>query len=106
MDHAPIAEWLPERYRQVLDRIADLEASGRHADADRIRRSAIRAYSRRWNERTAERLESLANEAARIATSPVRAPGEGRLPGLFRRRGLPTRSAASLAREGASSSTQ
>jgi len=87
VDHAPIAEWLPERYRNVLDRIADLEAAGRHPDADRIRRAAIREYSRRWNVRTAERLDRLAAEASRIVASPVTAPSAG-LAGLFRRRGL------------------
>ena len=90
VDHAPIAEWLPERYRNVLDRIADLEAANRHDDADRIRRSAIREYSRRWNLRTAERLDRLAAEAARIVASPVTSPNAG-LAGLFRRRGLAAR---------------
>jgi hypothetical protein len=74
VDHQPIAEWLPERYRNVLDRISELEAGGRHADADRIRSAAIRVYSRRWNVGTAARLDALASDAQRILTTPVQAP--------------------------------
>jgi len=106
VDHAPVAEWLPERYRHLLDRIADLEAGGRHADADRIRRSAIRAYSRRWNEATAGRLDSLADEASKIAASPVRAPRDGHLARLFRRRRPAAHPAPGLTSEGARSSPQ
>jgi hypothetical protein len=98
VDHAPIAEWLPERYRNVLDRIADLEASGRHADGDRIRRAAIRAYSRRWNERTAQRLDDLAGEAIQLAATSITTKGH-RGAGLLRRRGRVTAPAASPAHE-------
>ena len=82
MEHQPIAEWLPERYRNVLDRIADLEAAGRHADADRIRRDAIRAYSRSWTEKTATKLDVLAERAQRLLALPALTAGR-RGPGRF-----------------------
>jgi hypothetical protein len=69
VDVAPVAESLPERYRRVLDRIAELERAGRHPEADRVRRDAIRAYSRRWNDQTAQRLDSLADRAQRMLVS-------------------------------------
>ena len=71
VDAPPVAESLPERYRQVLDRIADLEVAGHRLAADGVRRAAIRAYSGSWNERTALRLEGLATRAERLlATAP------------------------------------
>jgi len=86
VDHQPIAEWLPERYRNVLDRISDLEAGGRHREADRVRRAAIRAYSRRWNEGTAARLDRLAADAQRIIATPVRAPRRSPIAAFLARR--------------------
>ncbi len=61
-----MAETLPDAYRAVLDRIADLEAAGYRREADLIRRDAIAAYSRRWNERTSVRLVRLGERAARV----------------------------------------
>ena len=78
MDDQPVAESLPDRYRRVLDRVADLEASGRHVDADRVRRDATRAYSRSWTWKTASRLDSLADSADRLLRSP--APARRRRP--------------------------
>jgi hypothetical protein len=66
----PVAETLPERYRAVLDRIADLEASGRRHEADDVRRRAISAYSRVWNARTGRRLDALAARAEHLMTLP------------------------------------
>jgi hypothetical protein len=86
VDHQPIAEWLPERYRNVLDRISDLEGAGRHADADRIRRSAIRAYSKRWNEGTAGRLDDLATQASQLLATAVSAPAGRGIAAWLRRR--------------------
>jgi hypothetical protein len=69
-DHAPsqlsVAETLPDTYRLVLDRIADLETAGFRREADLVRSDAITAYSRRWNEGTARRLERLAIRADRV----------------------------------------
>ena len=71
VDDQPVAESLPDRYRRVLDRVADLEAAGRHVDADRIRRDATRSYSRSWTWKTAGRLDSLAEGAERLLRSPA-----------------------------------
>jgi hypothetical protein len=95
VDHHAIAEWLPERYRNVLDRLADLEVAGRHDDADRIRRNAIRSYSKRWNAGTAKRLDHLADEALAILATPVTAPRRHGLSAVFRHRAVRTVAPAS-----------
>jgi hypothetical protein len=82
VDTPPIAESFPERYRRVLDRISELEAAGRHHEGDDVRRDAIRAYSRRWNEQTARRLDSLADRAQRLLDTPPR-PRSGRRSGVM-----------------------
>lgn len=71
VDDQPVAESLPDRYRLVLDRVADLEAAGRHADADRVRRDATRSYSRSWTSKTANRLDALADRAEHLLRSPA-----------------------------------
>ena len=70
MDEHPIAEWLPERYRNVLDRISELEAAGRHSEGDRVRQAAIRSYSRSWTPRTVRELDSLALRAEHLLRTP------------------------------------
>ena len=71
VDDQPVAETLPERYRRVLDRVADLEAAGRHPEADRLRRDATTSYSRSWTFKTAHRLDSLAARAEHLLRSPA-----------------------------------
>jgi hypothetical protein len=66
MDAPSVAESLPETYRHVLDRIADLETAGFRREADLVRRDAITAYSKRWNQRCAVRLTNLATRADRV----------------------------------------
>ncbi len=66
MDVMPVSETLPETYRRVLDRVADLDAAGFRREADLVRRDAIRAYSGRWNERTARRVDQLLDHALRV----------------------------------------
>lgn len=66
MDAPSIAETLPETYRRVLDRVADLETAGHRREADLVRRDAIAAYSRRWNARASRGLERLADRAERV----------------------------------------
>ena len=73
MDSQPIAEALPELYRRVLDRIADLEGAGFRREADLVRRSATSAYARRWNERTTRQLERLVDRAVRVLDGRERA---------------------------------
>jgi hypothetical protein len=78
---APVSELLPETYRRVLDRIADLEAAGHRLEADLLRRDAIAAYSARWNERAARRLVRLAARAERVLDGhdrPRRTDSRGR----------------------------
>ncbi|HET9681676.1 MAG TPA: hypothetical protein VFP19_06510 [Candidatus Limnocylindrales bacterium] len=69
----PVAETLPEVYRRVLDRVAALEAAGHRTEADRVRADAIRAYSKRWNERAANRLARLIDRADRVLDGRERA---------------------------------
>ena len=61
-----VAETLPDTYRRVLDRVADLEAAGHRREADLIRGDATAAYSRTWNIRTSHRLDRLAARAERV----------------------------------------
>jgi hypothetical protein len=61
-----IAHDLPELYRAVLERIASLEATGRHAEALLVRRAAIQAYSEAWDDTAVRRLERLRNRAERV----------------------------------------
>lgn len=69
-DHASgqphVSETLPETYRLVLDRIAALDTAGHRREADLVRTDAIMAYSRRWNDRTARRLDRLVTRAERV----------------------------------------
>ena len=84
--HAP-AEELPALYRAILDRVAELEASGQRAEAGRIRRKATAAYSRAWDDRARRRLTDLLRAAER-SPSAERRLGTGSGPitrGLARR---------------------
>jgi hypothetical protein len=62
--HAP-AEELPALYRAILDRVAELEASGDRREAARVRSSATKAYSRAWDEKARRELISLLRRAVR-----------------------------------------
>ncbi|HXI46071.1 MAG TPA: hypothetical protein VNH13_07205 [Candidatus Acidoferrales bacterium] len=73
MDGSPIAEALPELYRRVLDRVADLEQAGFRREADLVRKSATSAYARLWNDRTTRHLERLADRAVRVLDGRERA---------------------------------
>lgn len=66
MDDKPIAESLPERYRQLLDRVAEVSKAGFRTEADLMRAAAIRAYSRRWNNATDRRLQELIRRGDRV----------------------------------------
>jgi hypothetical protein len=69
-----LAEDLPEIYRAILDRIADLERIGARGDAGRIRVRATRAYSNAWNEAARRQLLRLLAHAQRglVVTGPAR----------------------------------
>jgi class 3 adenylate cyclase len=66
MDNRPItsADDMPILFRVILDLVGELEGHDR-ATADRIRRSAIRAYSTSWDRTQHGRLEELANQLRR-----------------------------------------
>ena len=66
------AEELPALYRAILDRVAELEASGRRREAGRIRRQAAEAYSRAWDDRARRQLTSLLRTATRSSQPPAR----------------------------------
>lgn len=59
------AEDLPALYRAILDRVAELEASGERGAAAQVRTTAIRAYSRAWDDRARRELEQLLRRAAK-----------------------------------------
>ncbi|MDQ3127098.1 MAG: hypothetical protein M3Q66_01390 [Chloroflexota bacterium] len=86
-DHvASVAEDLPELYRTILDRIADLERVGSRAEAGRIRVSATRAYSSAWDASAQRILVGLLVRADRRLVTPTRARGWS-----LRRRSVATR---------------
>jgi hypothetical protein len=66
MEEPPVAELLPELYRQVLDRVAALEEHGQRAEAGRVRADATRAYSRAWDTSTVGKLRALRIHAERV----------------------------------------
>jgi hypothetical protein len=70
------AEELPGLYRAILDRVAELEATGDRAEAARVRTAATRAYSRAWDDRARRELEALIRRAAR-PTAAERLLGRG-----------------------------
>jgi len=70
---ASVAEDLPELYREILDRVADLEKIGARADAAKIRSEATRAYSNAWDESARRVLTGLIARADRIVAGAARA---------------------------------
>jgi len=59
METNSASEELPALYRAVLDRVAEIAASGRRSLANEVRAEAIRIYSRAWDERARRELVSL-----------------------------------------------
>jgi hypothetical protein len=75
MDQKSAAEELPALYRAVLDRIAQIDASGQRAVGYRLRVEATRIYSRAWDDRARRGLEALLRQAVvtgSIQRDPVR----------------------------------
>ena len=81
-----LAEDLPELYRAILDRVADLERIGARRDAGLIRANATRVYSDAWDERARRRLLTLLARANRGLAAPDRTRGW-----TLRRRSAPAR---------------
>lgn len=61
-----VAHELPELYRAILARVASLEVNGHRREAELIRREAVAAYSRAWDEVARRRLEHLQSRAERV----------------------------------------
>ncbi len=72
---ASVAEDLPELYRTILDRVAQLETHGSRIEADRIRASATRAYSSAWDASAQRVLVGLLSRADRHLLGPSRSSG-------------------------------
>ena len=72
---ASVAEDLPELYREILDRVADLERMGARPEAARIRADATRAYSNAWDESARRVLTGLIARAGRVAAAPTHSRG-------------------------------
>ena len=70
------AHELPEIYRAVLERIASLEQTGQRREAEHIRREAVTAYSRAWDDAARRRLLQLRVRAERALDSGLRARRE------------------------------
>jgi len=60
------AHELPDLYRAVLERVGSLEQSGHRREGELIRREAVAAYSRAWDEATRRRLDHLRLRAERV----------------------------------------
>lgn len=84
---ATVAEDLPELYREILDRVADLEKIGARSDAARIRAGATRAYSNAWDESARRVLIALIARADRSVSGASRSRGWS----FPRRRSAPAR---------------
>ena len=73
MEPNSAAEDLPALYRAVLDRVAEIAASGRRPLANDVRAEAIRIYSRAWDERARRDLVSLLRRhSAELEALPAR----------------------------------
>ncbi|TAL07824.1 MAG: hypothetical protein EPO00_08400 [Chloroflexota bacterium] len=73
MEGSSVAHTLPELYRHVLERVASLEHLGLRGEALLIRRSAIREYSRAWDERAVARMTTIRIRAERVLDGVDRA---------------------------------
>ena len=69
---ASVAEDLPELYRTILDRVAELERFGSRTEAGQIRASATRAYSNAWDASAQRLLLGLLARADRRLVAPTR----------------------------------
>jgi hypothetical protein len=59
MEPKSAAEELPGLYRAVLDRVGELESSGRRNLANAVRAEATRIYSRAWDDEARKGLQAL-----------------------------------------------
>jgi hypothetical protein len=66
VDGTSVAHELPELYRALLADVASLELTGHRREAELIRREAVAAYSRAWDDVARRRLEQLQTRAERV----------------------------------------
>lgn len=71
MDPKSAAEELPSLYRELLDMIARIDASGQRALGYRLRTKATRIYSRAWDDRARRGLQELLRQASDTQESRV-----------------------------------
>ena len=67
-----IAHALPELYRVVLERVASLEFLGHRHEALLIRREAVSAYSKAWDDRALARMARLQARAEHVIDGAAR----------------------------------
>jgi hypothetical protein len=72
VEGASVAHELPELYRAVLERVASLEQTGHRREAELIRREAIAAYSRAWDDAAHRRIDQLRVRAERVLVGQER----------------------------------
>jgi hypothetical protein len=67
-----LAEDLPELYRTILARVAELERVGARREGGRVRAEATRAYSEAWDEAARRDLAGLLARADRALADEER----------------------------------
>lgn len=75
MDPKSASDELPELYRALLDRVAQLDAAGQRSAGLRLRRESTRIYSRAWDERARRGLQELlwlSGDRGTVPREPVR----------------------------------
>ena len=77
MEPNPVSEELPALYRAVLDRVAEISASGQRHLANKIRAEAITIYSRAWDDRARRDLDALLRRYASEGADPQPATQTG-----------------------------
>jgi len=76
MEGVSPAHELPDLYRAVLERVGALEQTGHRREAEVIRREAVTAYSRAWDDTARRRLLQLRGRAERALDGQHRGIGE------------------------------
>jgi hypothetical protein len=71
VDTVSLAEEMPQLFRTILDRVADLEHAGDRRTAMKVRSEAIDTYSKSWDARGRGRLLVILRRAER-ALPPTR----------------------------------
>ncbi len=69
MEPNTAATKLPGLYRDVLDRVGELSASGHRDHANQVRAEAVKIYSRAWDERARRELQALLDRNLDVVAS-------------------------------------